>query len=152
MSRYRPACALVALGVILGGCGASGSSSAFRSSYAAAEPGLRSIEVALEGAVTSARESFDAQLTSRWQALAARAAQEGTALVGLDHPPRYNTRLRALGSTLEAAARDLGGMTAAAASHSPAATAAATRALQTDAAQVSAVEATLAGSLGLPGG
>jgi hypothetical protein len=138
--------------MVLTGCGGGSSAGAFRGSYAAAEPGLRSIEAGLEAAAASARGPVDRQAANRLQTLAARASQEGITLVDLNHPSRYNTRLRALGSTLEATARDLGNITAAASAHRLAAKAAATRALGVDAADVSSAGALMAGSLGLSAG
>ncbi len=159
MSDRRILCAVVAAGLALAGCGAGGGSgsgtssrSAFRSSYAAARPGLRSLNLSLEAALSLPAGAIDARIANRLTTLAAAADREAGALEALNPPPLYNTRLRDVGSALVTAALDLGHITTAAQAHDSAALATATRALRADLGIVRSTEATVARSLGLAAG
>lgn len=163
MSLRRVVCAVTAAGLVLSGCGGSGSSAAgtssraaFRQAFVAAQPTLRSIAAGLVAATAAgeigAGRSVTAKQATRRSALAAAAEQEASRLEQLAPPPRYNTELRALGSTLNAAAVDLGAMSTAVAGREAAAVTRAARSVRADAADVRSTEARVAGSLGLASG
>jgi ABC-type glycerol-3-phosphate transport system substrate-binding protein len=157
MTNRRLACAAAAVGLALAGCGSSssdGTSSlrAFRSSFAAAKRQLDSISVDLHSAITHAGRKTDAQLAPTLSALASRAEKEASALEQLYPPTRYNTRLRALGSALDAVGVNLSNLSAAAAEHNRPAAESATKALRADAATLKLADATVSKSLGLPAG
>ena len=163
MTHRRLACAGAAVGLALAACGSSGSSAgtaslrAFRSSFATGQRELRAFSVALDSAITRGGIRSEAQRATPQRAtllgaLAARAEREASALEGLNPPTQYNTRLRVLGSALDAVAGDLSNISTAVTDHNASATESATRALRTDAANVRSADATVSKSLGLPAG
>jgi hypothetical protein len=158
MTNRSLACAAATVGFALGGCGSTSTSAGtsslhvFRLSFAAAQHQLHSISVDLGFTVTHAGINADVQRATQLSALAFRAEREASALEELDPPTQYNTRLRALGSTLDAVAADLMNISTAATEHNAPATESATHALRVDAANVKSADATESKSLGLPAG
>jgi hypothetical protein len=154
MTNRRLACAVVAVGLVLGACGSTseGTSSlrAFRSSFAAAMRQLRSINVELGSAIARAGTRTDPRLAPTLSALAGRAEQEASALGQLSPPARYNSRLRALGSALIAVGFDLSTLSTAAAERERSAAESATKKLRANAVDLRLAEMTVSTSLGLP--
>jgi hypothetical protein len=157
MINRRLACA-AALSLALVGCDSAGPSPGtsslrvFRSHFSAAEVQLHLISADLESAITHAETATDAQVTPAFSALASRVEHESGALEQLNPPARYNTRLRALASALDAVASDLGEISAAAAAHDARGARSATKALRQDAGNVKSAEITVSESPGVRGG
>lgn len=147
----------MAIAFALAGCGSRGPSgtsslSAFKSSFSADKPQLRSVAVALDAAIAQVAGKPGAQSATQLSALASRAQQQASALEALNPPTRFNTELRALGSALEVTAADLGQISAGASQHNARASRSAVEALRTDAANVHSTETRVSQSLGLPPG
>jgi hypothetical protein len=138
----------------MAGCGgAAGSGNSAPDSLRAAFGGQRGpvngIVTQLRTTLAGAGPAPDALLSDQFSALGARAEHEAVTIDGLAHPPRYNTRLRDLGSALVAVAHGLDQLGTAATEHQPAAERAQIGALRVDAVAIRGTEATLAAALGL---
>lgn len=150
----RLACAAAGLMLVLGGCASSSAApsnsvSGFRSSLAAATPQLRALRDDLDSELLSARGLTSSQLAQRSYTLATAAQHNLNTVSSLLAPTRYNTRLRALRSSLGALVYDLSDVSTAAGNRNASALAEALKTVRTDAVSMSGIDATLSRALGL---
>ncbi|HWD75893.1 MAG TPA: hypothetical protein VG371_12200 [Solirubrobacteraceae bacterium] len=153
-STGRLACAAAGLMLVLGGCASSSAApsssvSGFRSALAAATPQLRVLRDDLDSELLSARGLTSSQLAQRSYTLATAAQHNLNTVSSLLAPTRYNTRLRALRSSLGALVYDLSNVSTAAGNRNAPALAEALKTVRTDAVSVTGTDATLSRALGL---
>lgn len=108
---------------------------------------MNSIATALQSVLVTAGSQPDALVVGGYDALAGRAERLAASVEGLDHPPRLNTRLRDLGSALNAVAVGLGHLSTAAGEHHRTAVRVALATLRADAQAVRQADAALADAL-----
>lgn len=141
--------------MVLGGCASSSvapssSVSGLRSSLAAAGPPLRLLRDDVESEILrTGRQTPTAHLARQAYTLAVAAQHNLNTISSLQAPVRYNTRLRALRSSLGALVYDLSDLSTAAGHRDAAATAGALKTIRTDAVSLAGIDAVLSKSLGL---
>jgi hypothetical protein len=149
--------ALLALALVLAGCGGSSSStgtgptvSSFKAAFAAEKAQLKVLGTDVGTAVEGAAKQTDTALASQFQSLASRATALAGSLGQLSAPAQYKAELAALQSSVTQVAGALHSFEAAAAAHDAAAAKAAVETLVADAQQVKSTDNALSAKLGIP--
>jgi soluble cytochrome b562 len=155
MRRLSPI--LIALALVIAGCGSSGSTTSsgpttaeFKTAYSAQKVELKALGEDVGTAVAAAPKKSDAALTSEFQALASRATALAGSFGQLSAPTQYEAELATLQSSITQVAGSLHSIEAAAAAGDTQAAKAAAESLVADAQQVKSADSALSAKLGLP--
>jgi hypothetical protein len=147
----------LAVGLAAAGCGSTvspsdtSSPSAFRSSLAGAQAQLHAIEADLAVVIARIVRRPGSERGTDVAALAARAQDEAGTLARLEPPVRFNTRLRALESSLEQIADVLTDVENSAGEHDTAGVRSELGPLRVDAADAKLTDAAVLREVGLSG-
>lgn len=156
MNKRTLAAGVVALALVLAGCGGSSNNapslSAFKTGFQSNKTSFRQLGIDLQKAITGAQSKTDAQLATELGALATRASSQAGSLAKLNPPAKYKTYLNSLAAGFRSVAADLRKIATAADKHDATTARAATVSLLSDAAKVKTADDAISKGLGIPTG